>query len=135
MTSEALSRPWLRSRSRERAGSVRGPRVVPLLFFAVLAIALFFAMIYLRIALDRTAFELDTLEDSIELQESRQLDLRLQIAGLQDPLRISSEAQRIGLTHPQERVAIEVTGLRDTATPKTDDAPVAALSGIRDSGD
>ncbi len=135
MTSEALSRPRLRSRSRERAGAVRGPRVVPLLFFTVLAIALFFAMIYLRIALDRTAFELDTLEDSIELQESRQLDLRLQIASLQDPLRISSEAQRIGLTHPQERVAIEVTGLRGTATPAIDDAPVAALSGSRDSGD
>lgn len=127
MTSEALARPRLRSRTRARG--LRGPRVVPLLFFTVLAIALFFAMIYLRIALDRSAFELDTLENSIELEESRQLDLRLQIATLQDPLRISGEAQRIGLTHPEERVAIEVTGLRGTATPSSDDVPVAALSG------
>lgn len=135
MTSQVLSRPRLRSRSRAHVGARRGPRVVPLLFFTVLAIALFFAMIYLRIALDRTAFELDTLEGSIELEESRQLDLRLQIATLQDPLRISSEAQRIGLTHPEERVAIEVTGLRGTATPANDDVPVAALSGSRDPGE
>jgi len=135
MTSEVLAQPRQRARSRVRTASSRGPRVVPLLFFTVLAIALFFAMIYLRIALDRTAFELDTLEDSIELEESRQLDLRLQIATLQDPLRISGEAQRIGLTHPQERVAIEVSGLAGTATPVVGDAPVAALSGSRDAGD
>ena len=127
MTSQVLARPRLGTRSRVR--SVRGPRVIPLLFFTVLAIALFFAMIYLRIALDRTAFELDTLESSIELEQSRQLDLRLQIATLQDPLRISTEAQRIGLTHPEERVAIEVTGLMGTATPQRTDVPVAALSG------
>jgi cell division protein FtsL len=100
-----------------------------LLSFALLAIAVFFAMIYLRIALDRTAFELDNIENEITFEESRQLDLRLEIARLQDPLRISTEAQRIGLTHPEERVAIEVTGVSDTVEPQLTDTPVRALSG------
>ena len=85
-------------------------------------------MIYLRIALDRTAFELDSLEDQIAIEESRQLDLRLEIAGLQDPLRITTEARRIGLTHPDERLSIEVTGVRDRAAPVEDESPVRALT-------
>ncbi len=102
------------------------------MFFTFLAIALFFAMIYLRIALDRSAFELDTLEDQISLEESRQLDLRLEIARLQDPLRISGEAQRIGLTHPEERLLLEVNAVRNTADP-IETSPVSALtSGTRD---
>ena len=124
MTSQTIARPRLRSRSRN---AVRGPRIVPLVFFTLLAIALFFAMIYLRIALDRSAFELDSLEDQITLEESRQLDLRLQIAQLQDPLRISGEAQRIGLTHPDERLVLEVNAVRETAAPIAT-APVRALT-------
>jgi cell division protein FtsL len=101
------------------------------MFFTALAIALFFAMIYLRIALDRTAFELDAIEDQIVLEESRQLDLRLEIARLQDPLRVSTEARRIGLTHPEERIPIEVSGVRDLAIPVATDTPVRALDDDR----
>ena len=125
MTSQAF--PRIRTRLGARTTSVRGPRVVPLLFFTVLVIALFFAMIYLRIALDRNAFELEQLESQIVLEESRQLDLRLEIARLQDPLRISSEAQRIGLTYPDERIAITVNGQREAAPPVIEE-PVSALS-------
>ena len=124
MTSQTIARPGLRARTRE---TVRGPRIVPLVFFTLLAIALFFAMIYLRIALDRSAFELDSLEDQITLEESRQLDLRLEIAQLQDPLRISGEAQRIGLTYPDERVVLEVNAVRDVAAP-IGTAPLSALT-------
>ncbi|MDJ0792159.1 MAG: hypothetical protein QNJ71_09695 [Acidimicrobiia bacterium] len=105
--------------------------MIPLAFFTLLAIALFFAMIYLRIALDRTAFELEGLEDEIVLEESRQLDLRLEIARLQDPLRISTEAERIGLTHPDERLPIEISGVRERATPPTTETPLRALTGQR----
>ncbi len=129
MTSQTIPRPRVRVRSTH---GTRGPRIVPLVFFTFLAIALFFAMIYLRIALDRSAFELDTLEDQISLEESRQLDLRLEIARLQDPLRISGEAQRIGLTHPEERLLLEVNAVRNTADP-IETSPVSALtSGTRD---
>jgi hypothetical protein len=128
MTSEALARRSFRRRARTVSIGAAGPRIVPLIFFTGLAIALFFAMIYLRIALDRTAFELDSIEDQIAIEESRQLDLRLEIAGLQDPLRITTEARRIGLTHPDERVPIEVSGVRDRAAPESGDSPVRALT-------
>jgi cell division protein FtsL len=73
--------------------------------------AVFFAMIFLRIALDRSAFQLESLERQIATEESRQLDLRLQLAQLQDPLRIATEATRMGLTYPEDRVAIVVDDL------------------------
>ncbi|MGI9667989.1 MAG: hypothetical protein ACR2N2_12985 [Acidimicrobiia bacterium] len=126
MTSQAI--PNSRTRLRARSGPVRGPRVIPLIFFAMLAVALFFAMIYLRIALDRNAFELDRLEREITLEESKQLDLKLEIAQLQDPLRISSEAQRIGLTYPDERLAITVTGIKPAADSHVEQ-PLNALPG------
>jgi len=118
-------------RARRAAGGaiVAGPGVVPLVFYTMLVIALFFAMIYLRIALDRTAFELDGLERSITLEESRQLDLRLTIAELQDPVRIASEAERIGMTTPDERIPIVISGTRGVAQPVGDETPIRALPG------
>lgn len=124
MTSQTVSARPLR---RARGVAAGGPRILPLLFFAALTIALFFAMIYLRIALDRNAFELDFLEHQIEVAESTQLDLRLEIAGLQNPLRISNEAQRIGLEHPKERVAIVVTARAEAAEPVDPEVPHQAL--------
>lgn len=132
MTSQVLPRIGRKSRRRSAvAVSGPGPRVVPLVFFTILAVAVFFMMIYLRIALDRTAFELDTIEREISLEQSRQLDLRLQLAELQDPLRIASEAERIGLVHPDERRAIAVTGLGEPRATPTGDSPIIALSGSR----
>ncbi len=131
MTSRSIPLPRSLRRSSTRAAG-HSPRIVPLLFFTFLVIAIFFAMIYLRIALDRTAFELDGLERSIELEESRQLDLRLSIAELQDPVRIASEAERIGMTTPDERRSLVlVTGAREVAPPPALDTPVSALNGRR----
>lgn len=126
MTAQTVAARPLR---RARGVAAGGPRILPLLFFAALTIALFFAMIYLRIALDRNAFELDVLERKIEVAESTQLDLRLEIAGLQNPLRITNEAKRIGLEHPKERLAIVVTGLAESADPILPEEPVQALEG------
>lgn len=132
MTSQVLPRIGRRSR-RDSAVAVsgHGPRVVPLVFFTILAVAVFFMMIYLRIALDRTAFELDTIEREISLEESRQLDLRLSLAELQDPLRIATEAERIGLVHPDERRSIAIAGLGEPRAAATGDIPIIALSGSR----
>jgi cell division protein FtsL len=130
MTSQVL--PWIGRRSRRRSTTLvagRGPRLVPLVFFTILAVAVFFMMIYLRIALDRTAFELDTIEREISLEESRQLDLRLELAELQDPLRIATEAQRIGLIFPQERRAIAIPGLGEPVVGRFGDEPLRALPG------
>lgn len=111
MTSQAV--PYASRRAARRAPVVdgRNPRVLPLAFFVVVVVAVFFVMIFLRIALDKTAFELETVQRQIATEESRQLDLRLQLAELQDPLRIANEATRMGLTYPDQRVAVVVDGL------------------------
>lgn len=114
--------------ARRAAGRTGGPRIVPLVFFTILVIAVFFSMIYLRIALDRSAFELDTLNDQIVLEESRQLDLRLEIAQLQNPQRIAAAAEEIGLVYPDERVAVVVAGIAPSAEITDDGMPLRALT-------
>jgi cell division protein FtsL len=101
-----------------------------LIFFTFLVVAVFFSMIYLRIALDRSAFELDTITDQIAVEESLQLDLRLELAQLQDPQRIASQAEEIGLVYPDERVAIVVDGLNPASEPFDVSVPVRALEGV-----
>jgi cell division protein FtsL len=90
--------------------------------------AVFFAMIFLRIALDRSAFQLESLERQIATEESRQLDLRLQLAQLQDPLRIATEATRMGLTYPEVRVAIVVDDLGGIPITRSGGGPIQALT-------
>ena len=128
MTSQAA--PYAGRRARERAAApdlVGGPRIVPLLFFSVLVVAIFFAMIYLRIAMDRSAFELDSVNDRITLEQSRTLDLRLELAQLQDPQRIAVQAAEIGLVYPESQITLVVTGERGRADYREDETPVDAF--------
>jgi len=67
-----------------------------------LAIAMFFALIYSRIALDRAAFQITTLDGQISEQESRFDELRLAVAQLESPQRIFAEAERMGMVLPAE---------------------------------
>jgi len=120
-----------RARRSANRSLLIGPRLIPLAFYTLLVIGLFFAMIYLRIALDRTAFELDSIERAITHEESRQLDLRLTIAELQDPVRIATEAERIGMTTPNERIPIVISSARGIAPPIEQESPVSALPGRR----
>lgn len=129
MTAQVVSfreRRLTRSDGRVRE---RGPRMLPLLLFAVAVVAVFFAMIFLRISLDETAFELAEIEAGIEIQESVQLDLRYDLAGLKDPQRITTEAERIGLVYPDARVTISVDGLTRAPLAVAVTEPVRALDG------
>jgi cell division protein FtsL len=94
-------------------------------------VAVFFSMIFLRISLDETAFELANLETSIEVEQSRQLDLRYDLASLQDPLRIATEAKRIGLVYPDDRVAIVVDLTAVDSQVARPGAPIRAMDGDR----
>lgn len=93
-----------RSRLRVIPGRRRNParigvrQVVGLL----LAIAMFFTLIYSRIFLDRAAFEITNLEGLISVQESRFDELRLEVAQLESPQRIYAEAERMGMVLPEE---------------------------------
>ena len=99
----------------------------PLFLFVVAVVAVFFAMIFLRISLDETAFELAEIEAGIEAQRSMQLDLRYDLASLKDPLRITAEAERIGLVYPDARVTISVDGPTRAPLVVNDSVPVRAM--------
>jgi cell division protein FtsL len=119
-------------RAREAASEAThpgAPRIVPLLFFTFLVVAIFFAMIYLRIAMDESAFELDSVEEQIVLEQSRTLDLRLELAQLQDPQRIAAQATEIGLVYPEEQITLVVTANRELAEPSEGVTTVDALEG------
>lgn len=75
----------------------------------VLAIAMFFALIYSRIFLDRAAFEIENLEGLISVQETRFDELRLEVAQLESPQRIFAEAERMGMVLPDEGRTIYAT--------------------------
>lgn len=109
MTSQAVSRRR-RVGAAERAG-VHRPRVRPLVVFVIAVIVAFFAMTYSRISLDRTAFELQRLEADIAAEEALHFDLRVEIARLQNPERITRLAQDMGMVYPEERVPLEVAGI------------------------
>lgn len=130
MTAQAIH--YGTRRSATAAGDqmrVAGPRILPFIFFVAAVVAVFFSMIYLHISLDQTAFELDRLGSEIRVEQSRQLDLRYDLAGLQDPLRIATEAQRIGLVHPHERIALVVDRFATNSQVSEPEVPVRALTG------
>lgn len=107
MTAGALARPL-----RAGARRVRGNTVLrPLVVFTLAVILAFFAMIYSRISLDRTAFELHQIEQAVAAQEWLHWDLRLELARLQDPRRINEAASGLGLVYPDERITIEAPGV------------------------
>ena len=128
MTSQTA--PYAARRARERVEATDrpgSPRIIPLLFFTALVIAIFFSMIYLRIAMDRSAFELDSVNDQITLEHSRTLDLRLELAQLQDPQRIATQAAQIGLVYPEDQITLIVTGASDSGEILQEDSSVDAL--------
>jgi len=99
-----------------RARTVRRTRPVvrPLAIFVVAVIVAFFAVIYTRISLDRTAFELQRLDRAIEAEQEHYWDLRVEYARQQAPERITQRAAEIGLVYPEDLQTIEVAGLTKT---------------------
>jgi len=107
MTAGAIPRSAAR-RTVRRAKS--RPVVRPLVIFILAVTIAFFAVIYSRISLDRTAFDLQLLDREIAAEEERHWDLRAEHARLQAPDRITQRAAELGLVYPDDRQAIEVSG-------------------------
>ncbi len=78
------------------------PRLRGWLLFTLAVVGAFFLVIYSRIALDRSAFELSDLESRITAEESRYWELRLDLARLQAPDRIMRQAEELGMVYPDE---------------------------------
>ncbi len=100
MVSRLAPAPAIRPGLRVISGSVRVRVQLRQLGWLLLAVALFFALIYSRVHLDRAAFQLTTLETSIEQQEAEFDELRLQVAQLESPERIYAEAETMGMILP-----------------------------------
>lgn len=83
----------------------------PWVLFAVVVVLAFFALILSRVSLDRSGLELDALEHEIAVEEARLRHLRVEVARLQDPDRITAAAISRGLVYPHERIEIEVPGI------------------------
>lgn len=115
MTARSVARSGGRGRHASRAPAAeavpRPPRLRHWTIFTIAVLVAFFGMIYSRISLDRSAFVLDELRDKIAEEEARHWDLRLEVARLQAPDRITAKAGEMGLVYPTERSDLAVPGV------------------------
>lgn len=111
MTAGAFPRTPVRT---IRSGRRARPVVRPLVIFILVVVAAFFAVIYSRISLDRTAFELQHLNRAIAAEQEHYWDLRVEYARLQAPDRVTQRAAEIGLVYPDDVRTLEVTGVTKT---------------------
>jgi cell division protein FtsL len=93
------------------AGSTGRPRLRGWLVATATVLVAFFLLIYSRIALDNSAFLLEDVSRQIELEEARYWELRLEVARLQDPDRITGLAEHMGMVYPEMINTVEVSGL------------------------
>lgn len=110
MTAGALPRSAARH-SGARSRARRRPVIRPLLIFTIAVTLAFFAVIYARISLDRTAFDLQRIEREVAAEQERHWDLRVDYARLQAPDLITQRAAALGLVYPEDRLTIEVSGV------------------------
>ncbi len=85
----------------------RKPRFRLWIVFSVAVVIAFFGLIFSRISLDQTAFVLEDLEQKIAEEEARHGALRVEVARLQSPERISKLAQTMGFVYPATFIALD----------------------------
>lgn len=71
----------------------------------------FLLVVYSRIALDRSAFALESVERQIATEEARYWELRLGLTELQAPDRIAVQAAELGMVYPESVETVSVPGL------------------------
>lgn len=116
MTSGALPVRVPGSRPRREFHLVLGPnrrrgRIRYWVLLAMTVTIAFLLLVYSRIALDRTAFVLEDIENRISVEEARYWDLRLQVTELQAPERIAQLASEMGMVYPDSVEEVVVPGL------------------------
>lgn len=91
-------------------GAARRPRykISHWILFGLAVVIAFFGLIYSRISLDRSAFQIQELEAQIAIQEDLHWQLRYELAQIHDPARLEMEIAQLGLEYPAERVALSV---------------------------
>ncbi len=79
--------------------------------FIVLVVSTFLGMVWSRTLLDEGAFRLAELQARIEEETIQNRLLRLEVARLENPDRVASLAEPLGLFYPDEVVHIRVPGV------------------------
>lgn len=84
------------------------PKISHWVLFALAVVIAFFGLIYSRISLDSSAFEIKELEAEIAVQTDLQGQLTYELAQIQDPALLETEIAQLGLVYPAQRVALSV---------------------------
>ncbi len=103
---EAVTRPSLEV--IPGASRLPGPKISHWVLFALAVTIAFFGLIYSRISLDRSAFEIQGLEAEIAIQDDLHWQLRVELAEIQDPARLEQQIADLGMVYPEERLALSV---------------------------
>ena len=103
MTVQPVARPRPVPGLRIVQGAARHrPRALAWVLFSFMAIAIFFTLIAARTSLDKSAFELQEIGRSIEVEQGRFEELKLEIARLSSPARIAPLAESMGMVLPKK---------------------------------
>ncbi len=92
-------------------GARRRPQKTKIGHWVIFALAVtvaFFGLIYSRISLDQSAFEIRELEDQIAAQQELHWQLRYELAQIQDPAALEGQIADLGMVYPEDRVALSV---------------------------
>ena len=101
----------LRLISAGTASPRRGSSLLTLAAVVLLVVVTFLGMVWSRTLLDEGAFQLADLQNRIEQETIQNRLLRLEVARLENPDRIASLAEPLGLFYPDEVMHIQVPGV------------------------
>lgn len=83
-------------------------RISHWIIFAIAVTVAFFGLIYSRISLDHSAFEIQELEEQIAVQDELYWQLRTDLAEIQNPALLDEQIAGLGMVYPENRVALSV---------------------------
>jgi hypothetical protein len=100
------ARPLRKAGEEERLRVVKGrklrrPALAPWMSMVLIAVIAFLGMGFARTSLDKSAFELATLDKAIAEQIALNQQLNLETARLENPARIAPLAEELGLVIPE----------------------------------
>ena len=102
MTARPLNQAGEDERLRVLKGrKLRRPSLAPWMTMVLIAVIAFLGLGFARTSLDKSAFELATLDKAIAEQIGLNQQLNLEIARLENPARIAPLAEELGLVIPE----------------------------------
>jgi cell division protein FtsL len=98
------------------------------MIMVLIAIVAFLGLGFARTSLDKSAFDLATLDQAIEEQLALNEQLRLEVARLENPARIAPLADELGLIVPTRTNQLLVN--LDAPSPVVTSSPVVANAAV-----